>query len=203
MLLQLDMKLEAENLERFRRNFHLVDESAALNQPSSIISSFAALFLRSATGSKRGKITFPHPVRPYVSDNVLVETFESGKQLSDILDKLTNKRLRRDIAGAGLDAILQMVFEDNFIHAGNPIPIPLLCSLVSTSLVRLFIFLTIFETLHLQLQQICIQAMYSFENFILIICPHLRLPLCLHLCWNSKQRRGRTTGGTCRSLMLV
>ena len=119
MMRQLDMKLEAENLERFRRNFHLSDDSSASNQISSITSFFSAFTSWEITGLSKGKVTFPYPVRPYVSDSVLVETFESGRQISGILDEMVNKKLRREIATAGLDAILQMVFKDNFIHAGN------------------------------------------------------------------------------------
>lgn len=41
--------------------------------------------------------------------------------MTDNKSETDNRRLRRDIATAGLDAILKMVFEDNFIHAG-PLP---------------------------------------------------------------------------------
>lgn len=132
MMLQLDMKLEAENLERFRRNFHLSDDSSASNQIPSITSFFAALSSSDVIRPFKGKVTFPHPVRPYVSDSVLVETFESGRQISGILDKMVNKKLRREIATAGLDAILQMVFKDNFIHAGNS-PVRILSPLLICS----------------------------------------------------------------------
>lgn len=130
MLLQLDMKLEADNLDKLRRNFlispveserhEIKSESTFLDflktsfSPSSSLASGLIERLRS---SKR--VTFPEPKRPFVSDNILVESYEKGRPISEILDQMSNKMLRRDIATAGLDAVLKMVFIDNFIHAGE------------------------------------------------------------------------------------
>ena len=128
MMLQLDMKLEADNLDRFRHNFKLSKETQTQTQTQpatslfdSVLESISSIVQKSVSviAVPKGKVTFPQPVWPYVTTSVLVETYEPGRQISDILDELTNKKLRREIATAGLDAILKMVFEDNFIHAGK------------------------------------------------------------------------------------
>ena len=126
MMLQLDMKLEADNLDRFRHNFKLSKETQTHTQPAtslfdSVLESISSIVQKSVSviAVPKGKVTFPQPVWPYVTTSVLVETYEPGRQISDILDELTNKKLRKEIATAGLDAILKMVFEDNFIHAGK------------------------------------------------------------------------------------
>ena len=126
MMLQLDMKLEADNLDRFRHNFKLSKETQTQTQATtslfdSVLESISSIVQKSVSviAVPKGKVTFPQPVWPYVTTSVLVETYEPGRQISDILDELTNKKLRREIATAGLDAILKMVFEDNFIHAGK------------------------------------------------------------------------------------
>jgi aarF domain-containing kinase len=130
MLLQLDMTLEADNLDKLRRNFLIssvkperpqgVHENTLLEfltRSFSPSSSLASGFIERLRSSRR--VTFPEPKRPFVSTNILVESYEKGRPISEILDKMSNKTLRRDIATAGLDAVLKMVFIDNFIHAGK------------------------------------------------------------------------------------
>lgn len=114
MMQQLDMNLEAKNLEKFRSNFNIHDGNPPISD--SIFDK-----LKSSVSTKvikRFKVTFPEPIRPFVTQNVLVESYEKGTQISDILSDITNQKMRKDIAIQGLDAVLKMVFEDNFIHAG-------------------------------------------------------------------------------------
>ena len=88
MTLQLDMRLEADHLERFRRNFHLTEPPTSpssslpfFNGLPSFLDRLLALLQKNVievAASKR-KVTFPQPLRPYVSDSVLVETYEAGR----------------------------------------------------------------------------------------------------------------------------
>ena len=94
MMRQVDLTVEAQNLDRFRNNFLGVSQST--------------------------KISFPVPLSGLVTTNVLVETFHDGQLMSDFLDHegdlALSKNLRKRLAETGLDAILRMVFKDNFIH---------------------------------------------------------------------------------------
>uniref|UniRef100_A0A7S1GYA7 ABC1 atypical kinase-like domain-containing protein n=2 Tax=Hemiselmis andersenii TaxID=464988 RepID=A0A7S1GYA7_HEMAN len=86
MRLQLDLRLEANHLDRFSTNF---------------------------SGSRQ--VSFPRPVRPLVSDGVLVESFEGGEPIATHLtgeDGVVKRRLAR----IGVDAFLKMCFLDNFVH---------------------------------------------------------------------------------------
>lgn len=98
---QLDLTIEANNLLRFRELFHIntrAPEAGGKTPPPA-------------------KFTFPQPVMRLVATSVLVESYEPGAQISDMLGNLHDPVLRRDIALRCLDVILKMVFEDNFIHA--------------------------------------------------------------------------------------
>lgn len=53
---QLDLSIEAQNLERFCQNF---------------------------AGSRQ--VSFPRPINPFVSPDVLVETFEQGTPIGDLI----------------------------------------------------------------------------------------------------------------------
>lgn len=53
---QLDLSIEAHNLERFSQNF-----------------------------AESREVSFPRPVRPFVSPDVLVETFEEGTPIGDLI----------------------------------------------------------------------------------------------------------------------
>ncbi|CAM9689021.1 unnamed protein product, partial [Phaeothamnion confervicola] len=83
---QLDLRLEARNLNRFRHNF-----------------------------ARREGVVFPEPVQGWVSEHVLVESFESGDHISSYLDK-GDSAFRKRLARLGLSAFLDMVFTDNFMH---------------------------------------------------------------------------------------
>merc|ERR1711998_220857 len=101
MTRQLNLKVEASNLMRLRANF---EEDGVSN------------------------VSFPRPVDGLVSENVLVETFQEGTLMSDLLEdgkgKFSNgdewdlnAATRKQLSLIGLDAVLRMVFRHNFIHA--------------------------------------------------------------------------------------
>lgn len=87
MKLQLDLRIEAANLETFRRNFR--DRSTAW---------------------------FPYPYTAFTTRNVLVEEFAQGIPLADFMDN-GGGVFQHDIADEGLDAFLRMLLLDNFVHA--------------------------------------------------------------------------------------
>lgn len=64
-------------------------------------------------------VKFPKPLRPYVTSKVLVETFEEGECLANFVCELENDRpeeLKVNLAKIGMEALLKMIFEDNFVH---------------------------------------------------------------------------------------
>ena len=87
MRLQLDLRIEAANLTIFRQNFE--DRSTAW---------------------------FPYPYTEYSTRNVLIEEFAQGIPMEDFLQN-GGGVFQKDIADEGLDAFLNMVLIDNFIHA--------------------------------------------------------------------------------------
>lgn len=90
MNIQVDLANEAENLQQFRADF---------------------------VGSR--KIIFPMPITELCKKAVIVETFESGFPISEIvrhLDKTPDK-IRGRLADIGVDMLLTMVFRNNFVHA--------------------------------------------------------------------------------------
>ncbi|KAJ8380469.1 hypothetical protein SKAU_G00012470 [Synaphobranchus kaupii] len=87
MIRQIDLRYEAENMERFRENFRNVDF-----------------------------VTFPTPLRPFVTRNVLVETFEESEPISNFLSQDVPEEVKRRIARMGADTLLKMMFVDNFVH---------------------------------------------------------------------------------------
>ncbi|KAK3884301.1 hypothetical protein Pcinc_011419 [Petrolisthes cinctipes] len=87
---QINLKKEANNLETFSENFADVPF-----------------------------IKFPRPLRPYVTRKVLVETYEEGDPMTDILyapPEEASPQLKKDLAQIGVDALLKMVFVDNLVH---------------------------------------------------------------------------------------
>jgi aarF domain-containing kinase len=125
MTSQLDLRREARALKKFRRNF-FCGTGEKQNH------------------SNRVQITFPKPLPGLAFENVLFETFEPGEVISQYLegnkkphfpvDNIDNNKMKKDfqndkndihgddatryaLARAGLDAMLKMIFEDNFIHA--------------------------------------------------------------------------------------
>jgi aarF domain-containing kinase len=87
MKLQLDMRIEATNLSRFRRNF-----------------------------KDRTTAWFPFPYTDFCTRHVLIEEFAHGIPLADFLAN-GGGVFQHDIATEGLDAFLRMLLLDNFVHA--------------------------------------------------------------------------------------
>ncbi|RYP37887.1 hypothetical protein DL767_002759 [Monosporascus sp. MG133] len=87
MKLQLDLRIEAANLAKFRKNF-----------------------------KHRSTAWFPFPYLEFTTRNVLVEEFAQGIPLSDFLEN-GGGVFQREIAQEGLDAFLRMLLLDNFVHA--------------------------------------------------------------------------------------
>jgi aarF domain-containing kinase len=87
MKLQLDLRIEAANLAKFRKNFK--DRSTAW---------------------------FPFPYLDFTTRQVLIEEFAQGIPLADFLEN-GGGVFQSDIAHEGLDAFLRMLLIDNFVHA--------------------------------------------------------------------------------------
>ncbi|XP_010745404.3 uncharacterized aarF domain-containing protein kinase 2 [Larimichthys crocea] len=88
MTKQIDLRFEAKNMERFRENFRDMDY-----------------------------VRFPTPLRPFVTRNILVETFEESEPISNYLSSDIPQEVKQRIAKIGVDTMLKMVFVDNFVHA--------------------------------------------------------------------------------------
>ncbi|XP_001375346.1 uncharacterized aarF domain-containing protein kinase 2 [Monodelphis domestica] len=88
MVQQIDLRYEARNLECFQNNFLDVK------------------FVR-----------FPTPLQPFVTRDVLVETFEESVPVSYYQKSEIPTKLKGRIAKLGIDMLLKMVFVDNFVHA--------------------------------------------------------------------------------------
>lgn len=87
MKLQLDLRIEAANLAKFRRNF-----------------------------KDRTTAWFPFPYLEFTTREVLIEEFAQGIPLEDFLQN-GGGVFQRDISQEGLDAFLRMLLIDNFVHA--------------------------------------------------------------------------------------
>ncbi|KAK3303112.1 uncharacterized protein B0T15DRAFT_401955 [Chaetomium strumarium] len=87
MKLQLDLRIEAANLSRFRKNF-----------------------------KDRTTAWFPFPYTDFCTRNVLIEEFAHGIPLADFLAN-GGGVFQQDISSEGLDAFLRMLLIDNFVHA--------------------------------------------------------------------------------------
>ncbi|CAN3359984.1 hypothetical protein DICA3_D08108 [Diutina catenulata] len=90
MRLQLDLRIEALNLAKFRDNFR-----------------------------SRLDIHFPKPYLNFTTRDVLVEEFIDAIPMQKFLDLKENhgKNLSKEISDKGLDAFLKMLILDNFVHA--------------------------------------------------------------------------------------
>lgn len=90
MRLQLDLRIEALNLAKFRANFQ-----------------------------KRLDIHFPKPYINFSTREVLVEEFIHAVPMSKLLSLNDNfgKNLSKEVSDKGLDAFLKMLILDNFVHA--------------------------------------------------------------------------------------
>ncbi|KAI1343147.1 ABC1 family protein [Xylariaceae sp. FL0016] len=87
MRLQLDLRIEAANLAKFRRNF-----------------------------KDRATVWFPFPYLEFTTRQVLIEEYAQGIPLADFLEN-GGGAFQQDIAQEGLDGFLRMLLIDNFIHA--------------------------------------------------------------------------------------
>lgn len=87
MRLQLDLRIEAANLSMFRKTF-----------------------------KDRRTAWFPFPYTDYTTRKVLIEEFAQGIPLEHFLEN-GGGPFQKDIANEGLDAFLNMLLIDNFIHA--------------------------------------------------------------------------------------
>lgn len=87
MKLQLDLRIEAANLSRFRKNF-----------------------------KDRTTAWFPFPYTEFSTRSVLIEEFAHGIPLADFIAN-GGGVFQQDIASEGLDAFLRMLLLDNFVHA--------------------------------------------------------------------------------------
>jgi len=87
---QIDLRIEAENLKQFNDNFQNQD-----------------------------LVTFPKVIEPYVSKNVLIETYEHGNSISNYINikQKSNNNVSTKLAKIGLDAYLEMMLVHNFVHA--------------------------------------------------------------------------------------
>lgn len=90
MRLQLDLRIEAMNLAKFRHNF-----------------------------KDRLDIHFPRPFLNFSTRDVLVEEYIKAIPMSKMLSLNENfgKNLSKEISDKGLDSFLQMLILDNFVHA--------------------------------------------------------------------------------------
>lgn len=90
MRLQLDLRIEALNLAKFRHNFR-----------------------------NRLDIHFPKPFVNFSTRDVLVEEYIKAVPMSKMLSLKRNfgKNLSKEVSDKGLDSFLQMLILDNFVHA--------------------------------------------------------------------------------------
>jgi len=88
MLPQLDLRVEARNLTRFRRDF--------ADDP---------------------KVAFPAPVAELTTNNVLVESFIHGEPILDFMrEGKSDVKDRQDLAKIGLETVMKMIFLNDFVH---------------------------------------------------------------------------------------
>jgi len=86
MIEQSDLRNEAVSLKKFAKNF----ENESL-------------------------IQFPRIYEEFVSQDVLIESFEQGEEISRFFE--IDSSLRKSIALTGIKAFFKMLFEDNFFHS--------------------------------------------------------------------------------------
>jgi aarF domain-containing kinase len=93
---QADLRIEADNLMRFRANFY-----------------------KSEHDERNSAIFFPCPMAKWVTDRVMVEDLvDDGVPIAHYMrdDSTAGKAIRKELAGPLLRAFLKMVFVDNWIH---------------------------------------------------------------------------------------
>lgn len=91
MLLQLDLRHEARNLDVFNRNFSLENDPTA-------------------------SVRFPKAIHCMVRQNMLVETFEHGVPMSQLFDH-EDAQYKQLLCKYGSNMVLKMIFTDRFVHA--------------------------------------------------------------------------------------
>ena len=92
---QADLRIEADNLKKFRTNFYRKQEEA------------------------KSAVFFPAPMDGWVTSNVLVEDLVSdGVPIAEYVrdDSVEGRQIRKELAGPLLRAFLKMVFIDNWVH---------------------------------------------------------------------------------------
>ena len=89
MNIQVDLRNEAQNLLKFQENFK--DDST---------------------------VKFPKPLLQLCSEEVLVESYESGVHIGTMVQNLDDMKIerRKELAGKGVTMFLKMVFRHNFVH---------------------------------------------------------------------------------------
>mmetsp|Transcript_11264 Transcript_11264/g.21077 ORF Transcript_11264/g.21077 Transcript_11264/m.21077 type:complete len:516 (+) Transcript_11264:238-1785(+) len=88
MLPQLDLRVEARNLNRFRRNF--------ADDP---------------------RVDFPQPISELTTDKVLVESFIHGEPILNYCEEGRKpKKDREQLAELGLETVMKMIFLYDFVH---------------------------------------------------------------------------------------
>ena len=91
MLPQLDLRVEAHNLQRFRRDFE-----------------------------GESQIAFPEPIVELTTREVLIERFVEGEPMLNYVlkeDELHSKKDREELATIGLETVMKMIFLHDFVHA--------------------------------------------------------------------------------------
>lgn len=88
MLSQVDLLHEAQMLEVFHKNFKTVEN-----------------------------VHFPKPIWPFISSEILIETWEEGVPISHFLGNDHPHFLKKKLAEIGVNVLLKMVFDDNFVHS--------------------------------------------------------------------------------------
>ena len=90
MMMQLDLRIEAANLNRFRSNF-------------------------ASERSLRERVCFPEPIQPFVAEAVLVETYVHGRPVKEYADADIDTRTELSRVGvqAGVATRVWDIFQND------------------------------------------------------------------------------------------
>lgn len=86
--MQVDLLLEGKTLWQFGKNF-----------------------------SQDRQVTLPVPLYPWVSQDVLMQTFEEGMHISTYMELDEDKTRRAEVADVGTHCMLNMMLVHNLIHS--------------------------------------------------------------------------------------